>query len=73
MSRRAAQSGEVEITYTPRTDATREAELSVLAQVYRSVLESRKADEPAPEPDGRDDTEGSTNDRTATEIIPEPS
>jgi hypothetical protein len=55
MSRRAAQSGEVEITYTPRTDATREAELSVLAQVYRFVLERRKADKPAPEPDGCND------------------
>ena len=44
------------IAYTPRPDATQETELSVLAQVYRFILESRKADEPAPEPIGRDGT-----------------
>ena len=70
MSRRAAQSGEVEITYTPRTDATPETELSVLAQVYRSVLESRKADEPAPEPDGRDEAKGVQDDRPAESSLP---
>jgi hypothetical protein len=30
----------------------------VLAQVYKFVLESRKTDEPAPEPDGHDGHDG---------------
>jgi hypothetical protein len=54
MSRRAAQSGEVEITYAPRLDATPGDEQDVLARVYEFVLrnhEKRKAAEPAPEPD----------------------
>jgi hypothetical protein len=65
------------IVYTERPDTDPEAELSALINAYRFILfesnASKKAAEPAPEPDGRDDTEGSTNDRTATEIIPEPS
>jgi hypothetical protein len=43
------------ITYTSRPDTTPEAELAVLANTYRFVLDchSRKiAAEPAPEPDG---------------------
>jgi hypothetical protein len=72
LPRRSAMSSP-RITYTRHPDATPETERSVLAQVYRFVLERRKADEPAPERDGRDDTEGSTNDRTAKGIIPEPS
>jgi hypothetical protein len=47
------------ITYTRRSDATPEAELNVLANVYRFVLDRRAkkiAAEPAPEPDGRDGT-----------------
>lgn len=49
MSRRAAQSGEVEITYAPRLDATPGDEQDVLARVYEFVLrnhEKRKAAEP---------------------------
>ena len=38
------------ITYTPRPDATPETELSVLAQVYRFILETKKAAEPTPGP-----------------------
>ena len=38
MSRRAAQSGEVEITYAPRLDATPEAELDALVSAYRFIL-----------------------------------
>jgi hypothetical protein len=47
------------ITYVQRPDATPEAELNVLANVYRFILEchgKKMAAEPAPEPDGRDGT-----------------
>jgi hypothetical protein len=47
------------ITYTSRPDATPEAELNVLANVYRFILDchaKKKAVEPAPEPDGHDGT-----------------
>jgi hypothetical protein len=47
------------ITYTSRPDATPEAELAVLANVYRFILDRRAkkmAAEPAPEPDGHDGT-----------------
>jgi hypothetical protein len=47
------------ITYTPRPDATPEAELNALTTVYKFVLSksnaSQKAVEPAPQPDGHDD------------------
>ena len=42
------------ITYALRSDATAEAELDVLANVYRFILDchaKKKAVEPAPEPD----------------------
>ena len=42
------------ITYTRRSDATPEAELNVLANIYRFILDchaKKKAVEPAPEPD----------------------
>jgi hypothetical protein len=45
-------------TYTSRPDATPEAELNVLANVYRFILDchaKKMAAEPAPEPGGRDD------------------
>ena len=38
--------------------------LTVLAAIYKLALEKKMAAEPAP-PDGRDDAEESTNDRTA--------
>ena len=47
------------ITYTPRPDVTPDAELNVLANVYRFILDchaKKKAAEPSPEPDGRDGT-----------------
>ncbi len=47
------------ITYTFRSDATPEAEVIVLANVYRFILDchaKKMAAEPAPEPDGRDGT-----------------
>jgi hypothetical protein len=47
------------MTYTPRPDATPEAEVNVLANVYRFILDclaKKEAAEPAPEPDGRDGT-----------------
>ena len=46
------------VTYTPRPDATPEAEVNVLANVYRFILDchaKRMAAEPAPEPDGSND------------------
>jgi hypothetical protein len=42
------------MTYTSRPDATLEAEVNVLANVYRFILDchaKKKAVEPAPEPD----------------------
>jgi hypothetical protein len=47
------------VTYTPRPDATPEAEVNVLANVYRFILDchaKKMAAEPAPEPDGHDGT-----------------
>jgi hypothetical protein len=47
------------VAYTPRADATPEAELSMLANVYRFIFDchaKKMAAEPAPEPDGRDGT-----------------
>jgi hypothetical protein len=41
------------VTYTPRSDATPEGELNVLANVYRFILDchaKKMAAEPAPEP-----------------------
>ena len=50
--------GRPSITYASRSEATPEAELNVLANVYRFILDSHEkkmAAEPAPEPGGRDD------------------
>jgi len=47
------------MTYSSRPDTTPGAEVNVLANVYRFILDSRakkKAAEPAPEPDGHDGT-----------------
>lgn len=46
------------LAYTPCPDATPEAELDALAACYRFILdchERKRAAEPAPEPDGRND------------------
>jgi hypothetical protein len=46
------------ITYTSRPDATPEAEVNVLANVYRFIFDchvKKMAAEPAPEPDGHDE------------------
>ena len=43
------------MTYTPRPDATPEAEVNVLANVYRFILDCLAKKEAA-EPDGRDGT-----------------
>lgn len=47
------------IVYAPRPDTTPEAELNVLASVYRFILfessgPTKKVGEPAPEPSSRD-------------------
>jgi hypothetical protein len=49
------------ILYSPRRDTTPEAELNALATVYKYVLDchAKKAAEPAPELDGRDDVKES--------------
>jgi hypothetical protein len=55
------------INYTPRTDATPEAELNALAAVYKLVLnchDKKKAAEHS-QPSGPDDAEDLENDRTA--------
>jgi hypothetical protein len=60
----------VRITYAPRSDATSEAELDALANVYAYLLKTRnskKADKPAPEPVGRDDVRKGQDAHTATE------
>jgi hypothetical protein len=43
---------EPRITYTPRPDATPEAELSALVAAYRIVLGAQKEAAPASRPDG---------------------
>jgi hypothetical protein len=51
------------ITYTPRPDATPEAELSALASAYRFVLDCRAKKEAAPESrpdDARKDQDAGT-------------
>jgi hypothetical protein len=51
------------ITYTPRPDTNAQAELDALAAIYSFCLrkhrENRKAVEPAPEPNDRDDAKES--------------
>ena len=54
------------ITYTPRPDATPEAELNALVAVYRLILDSKKA---APS-SGPDDVKGSRNDSRRKTSIP---
>ena len=52
------------ITFTPRADATPEAELNVLANVYRFILDchaKKMAAEPVPEPDSCNDAAIVTN------------
>jgi len=44
-----------QVTYRPRPGATPAAELSALSAVYKFVLETKKAAEPASEPDSRND------------------
>ena len=60
------------ITYTSRPDATPEAELAVLANVYRFILDchaKRMAAEPAPEPDGSNDGTKLQGDSADAQII----
>ena len=47
------------ITYIPRFGTTPESELRTLSAVYAYLLDSKKAVESTPEPDGRDDTKES--------------
>lgn len=61
--------GSARITYTPRSDATPEAERNALAAVYAFVAQQhqiKKKGDPATAPD---DAEGSQHDRTDTRII----
>jgi hypothetical protein len=48
------QISETAITYVPRPGTAPGTELSILAQVYKFVLESRKAVEPTPKLDSQD-------------------
>jgi hypothetical protein len=67
MSRRAAQSSEVEITYTSRLDVTSEGELNALAAVYRFILDCRR-EKKGTRPGAPDDAEGRSN-AGATQIL----
>lgn len=55
------------IAYTPRPDATPEAELSALAAVYKFLVERKEA---APESRPDDAKERSWNDSSAKQSIP---
>jgi hypothetical protein len=60
------------VVYKPCSDATPEAELNVLANVYRFILDchaKKKAAEPAPEPDGRNDGTKLQGDSADAQII----
>jgi hypothetical protein len=56
------------IAYTPRSDATPEAELNALASVYSFILDCH-AKKKATRSGGLDDAEESKNDRTDTASI----
>ena len=58
------------ITYTPRPDATPEAELDALASVFRFVLECHAKTEGRPTTSGPDDAKEITSVR-ARHIVPE--
>lgn len=65
--------GEPQVTYSPRPDATPEAERSALAAVYRFLLfesnsAKQKAVEPAPEPDGCDDGDVAQEERSSHDL-----
>ena len=56
------------ISYTSRTDATAEAEVSALANVYRFVLDRAHKNAPGVTSTKGDDAKGSRNDRARTSI-----
>ena len=58
--------GNPRIVYSVHSDVTPETELSALAVVYKLVLESKKAAEPAPEPDDHNGTKEPKHDGAAT-------
>lgn len=64
------RTSEVQISYTPRPDATQEAELNALACVYRLILDCRAMKNAAGVPSTNGDAKGSKHDR-ASRIIPE--
>jgi hypothetical protein len=47
-----------QITYTPRSDTTPEAEASALANVYRRILDSAKKRGRLPDKSGPEDVKG---------------
>jgi hypothetical protein len=63
------------ITYTPRPDATPEAEVNVLANVYRFTLDchaKKKAAEPAPKADSCNDVAIARNTEGVTDVDQRP-
>ena len=64
------RTSEVQISYTPRPDATQEAELNALASVYKFVLDRRAMKEAAPE-SRPDDPERRSDEIRAKRSIPE--
>ena len=60
------------IAYAPRANALPETEITVLASIYRFILDcpaKKKAVEPAPEPDGRNDGTKLQGDSADAQII----
>ena len=71
-----SKSSATRILYTPRSDATPDGELNVLANVFRFVLlecstRKKKVAEPVPEPDGRKDGTKAKGDSACVRILPE--
>ena len=57
------------VSYAPRPDATQEAELNVLASVYRFILDSRaKKNAAGVTSTNGDDAKGSKHDRARSSI-----
>jgi len=59
------------VTYTPRPDATPEAEVDALAAVYRYLLFETDASKRAARPTAPNETKGLEHDRPAQRILPQ--
>jgi hypothetical protein len=59
------------ITYTPRLDATPEAEQDALAEVFRFLLFESDASKRAARPTAPNETKGPNHDRPAQRSLPQ--